>query len=58
MGYEGTARNPTLDEILDLFVENPDDVRELSLFEMKIKSREVSGQAAEPVTESARAHTY
>merc|ERR1719316_190491 len=50
MGYEGTARNPTLDEILDLFVENPDDVRELSLFEMKLKSREVSGRAAEPVT--------
>merc|ERR1719482_2631110 len=49
MGYEGTARNPSLDEILDSFVDDPDSMRELSMFEMKLKSREVSGRAAEPV---------
>ena len=40
--YDGTARNPTLDELLDLFSEDADDVRDMTMFEIKLKSREVA----------------
>merc|ERR1719313_3308547 len=50
MGYDGTARNPTLDELLDLFSDHADEVRDLTMFEIKLRGREVSGHGAEPVT--------
>jgi hypothetical protein len=49
-GYDGSWRNPSLGEILDKFADDPDAIRDLTIFEMKVKSREMSGRAAEEVT--------